>query len=267
MSVLVVDDVVNSAKGISRILLEIDPSMNIFEFYESEKVVESKEILSDCQVAFLDIDMPGISGIDLARQLQIIKPSINIVFTTGYQQYMPEAFAMYASAYIEKPITKRAIIDAMDHLRYPVYYKIDEKKVRVQCFGTFEVFVNDSPMHFYRKKSKELFAYLVDRRGAVCDSDMIIGNLWPDDTVTSSLKSLERMVVTDLFRSLKEYDLKHIINRDKVGLSINTAEVECDYYNYLKGSKEPYNQFRGEYMSQYSFAESTRAYLERNYYE
>lgn len=181
---------------------------------------------------------------------------------------MPEAFDLYASAYIEKPVTRKAIEDALDHLRYPIYSRIEEKKIRIQCFGNFEVFVNDSPLHFYRTKSKELFAYLVDRRGAVCDSDMIIGNLLPDDNVTNSLKSLQmRMVVTDMIRSLNDYDLSHIVFRDKVGLSLNVDEVDCDYYKYLKGNTELINQFRGEYMNQYAFAETTMAYLERKYYE
>ncbi len=267
MNLIIVDDIVNVVKNVSRMLLEIDSSMDIFEFYDSKKVIESKEVLKDCNVAFLDINMPDISGIELARDLQKLNPKINIIFITGYREYMPDAFKIYASAYIEKPITKKMLIDALDHLRYPVYSEIEEKRIRIQCFGNFEVFVNDSPLHFFRKKSKELFAYLVDRRGAICDSDMIIGNLWPDENVTSSLKSLQRMVVTDMFRSLNEYGLSNIVFRDKVGLSLNVNEVDCDYYKYLKGSKEPINQFRGEYMSQYSFAENTRAYLERNYYE
>lgn len=267
MSIIVVDDVINVAKGITRILKDIDPSLNVFEYYDSEKVIENKAVLSDCTVAFLDVEMPGIDGIKLAQILQKQKPTINIVFVTGFQKYMPDAFSLYASAYIEKPVTKESVKNALDHLRYPVYYKIEEKKVRIQCFGNFEVFVNDSPLHFYRSKSKELFAYLVDRRGAVCDSDMILGNLWPDENVTKSLKSLQRMVVTDLFRSLNDYNLQDIIFRDKVGLSLDTRKVDCDYYAYLKGDPNPLNQFRGEYMSQYDFAESTRAYLERKYYE
>ena len=267
MSVIIVDDEVNVAKRISRLLSEIDPELNILEFYDAEKVVESKDVLSDCTIAFLDIRMPGISGIRLAKILQNIVPSINIIFVTGYREYMGEAFNLYASAYLEKPIRKADLKDALDHLRYPVYYKVKEKKVKIQCFGNFEVFVNDVPLHFYRSKSKELFAYLVDRRGAVCDSDMILGNLWPDEYVTKSLKSLQRMVVTDLFRSLNDYDLQDIVFRDKVGLSLDTKKVDCDYYAYLKGDPNPLNQFRGEYMSQYAFAESTRAYLERKYYE
>lgn len=267
MSVIIVDDEPNVAKRISRLLGEIDPALHILEFYDAQKVVESKDVLSDCTVAFLDIQMPLIDGIKLAKILQKIRPNINIIFVTGYDEYMGDAFDLYASAYLQKPIRKEDIKSALDHLRYPIYYKLEEKKVRIQCFGTFEVFVNDTPLHFYRSKSKELFAYLVDRRGAVCDSDMIIGNLWPDENVTKSLKSLQRMVVTDLFRSLNDYDLNEIVFRDKIGLSLNTKLVECDYYEYLKGSGDPANQFRGEYMSQYVFAESTRAYLERKYYE
>lgn len=267
MSVIVVDDEVNVAKRISRLLNEIDPDIHILEFYDAKKVVETKDVLSDCNVAFLDIQMPEINGIQLAKILQEAKPNINIIFVTGDASYMPDAFSLYASAYLEKPIRKEDLKDALDHLRYPIYYKMDEKRVRIHCFGTFEVFVNDSPLHFYRSKSKELFAYLVDRRGAVCDSDMILGNLWPDENVTKSLKSLQRMVVTDLFRSLNDYDLQDIIFRDKVGLSLDTKKVDCDYYAYLRGDPNPLNQFRGEYMSQYVFAESTRAYLERKYYE
>lgn len=267
MSVIVVDDMINVTKNIKRLLLEIDPDLNIFEFYDSRKVIESKEVLSDCTIAFLDIEMPEIDGVALAKELQQIRPTINIIFITGYKEYMRDAFDIYASAYLEKPIKKEDIKDALDHLRYPVYSKIENKRIRIQCFGNFEVFINDTPMHFYRSKSKELFAYLVDRRGAVCDSDMIIGNLWPDENVTGSLKSLQRMVVTDLFRSLNDYDLTDIVFRDKVGLSLDTRKVDCDYYEYLKGDTNPINQFRGEYMSQFDFADATRAYLERKYYE
>ena len=203
-------------------MAEIDPDLHILEFYDAQKVVESKDVLSDCNVAFLDIQMPGINGIGLAKILQEVKPAINIVFVTGYDQYMGDAFELFASAYLKKPIRKEDIQNALDHLRYPIYSKIENKRIRIQCFGNFEVFVNDVPLHFYRSKSKELFAYLVDRRGAVCDSDMIIGNLWPDENVTSSLKSLQRMAVTDLFRSLN--DLSDIIFRDKIGLSLNTKK-------------------------------------------
>ena len=109
----------------------------------------------------------------------------------------------------------------------------------------------------------ETVADLVDRRGAVCNADMIIGNLWPEENVTNKLKSLERMVVTDLFRSLADYGLEDIVFRDKAGLSLDVNRVDCNYYRYLVGEKLAVHQFRGEYMNQYVFAESTRAYLER----
>ena len=44
----------------------------------------------------------------------------------------------------------------------------DDGRLRVQCFGNFEVFFGGLPLKFARSKTKELFAYLVNRRGAVC---------------------------------------------------------------------------------------------------
>jgi two-component SAPR family response regulator len=78
-----------------------------------------------------------------------------------------EAFSMHASGYILKPVTAEAIAEAMEQLRHPVN-PLPEKRLRVQTFGNFEVLLDEKPLTFARSKTKELFAYLVSRRGAHC---------------------------------------------------------------------------------------------------
>ena len=60
-------------------------------------------------VAFLDIEMPLMGGLDLARAMQDRDPRVNIVFVTSYEQYAAEAFGIHASGYLLKPMTKRAL--------------------------------------------------------------------------------------------------------------------------------------------------------------
>lgn len=212
-------------------------------------------------VAFVDIEMPEMNGLELVKKLMEKDPEINIIFITGYDEYMPDAFRIYASAYLLKPISEAALKDALSHLRY---HK-KEERVSVQCFGTFEVFVDGVPLAFRRKKSKELFAYLVDRRGAVCSNDMIIGNLWGDKKLTESLKSLERTIIAEMIRDFDNAGIDDAVIKYRDGISVNRKAISCDYYDYLE-NKESACGFNGEYMSQYEFAEETRNNLLKKYY-
>ena len=55
------------------------------------------------EVVFMDIEMPGMSGIDCAKEILIREPDTYIVFSTAHTQYMGEAFEMYAFDYMLKP--------------------------------------------------------------------------------------------------------------------------------------------------------------------
>ncbi|MBQ8137566.1 MAG: response regulator transcription factor [Clostridia bacterium] len=54
-------------------------------------------------VVFLDVDMPEISGIDCARIIQDKNPKCVLIFATGHEEYMSEAFEVYAFDYLVKP--------------------------------------------------------------------------------------------------------------------------------------------------------------------
>ena len=47
----------------------------------------------------------------------------------------------------------------------------------------------------------------------------------------------------------------------RVALALDTSKVDCDYYNFLRGDRSAFNSYRGEYMTQYSWAEVTRSAL------
>ena len=165
-------------------------------------------------IAFLDIEMPRISGIELAKKIKEKNPFVNIVFITAHKEYALDAFRVYATAYLLKPITEDAVRDAISNLRYQLP-KENEDKLQVQCFGVFDVKYHGVPVSFERRKTKELFAILVDRKGAMCSSDTLIAYLWPDKEENDSIKSQLRILIADLIHSLEAIGLKDIVFRER----------------------------------------------------
>jgi two-component SAPR family response regulator len=174
---------------------------------------------------------------------------------------METAFDMHVSGYLLKPFSEKKVRDALQHLRHKPF-SISHKPVRVQCFGSFEVFQAGKPLRFTRQKCKELFAYLIDRHGAVCSNDMIIGNLWPDESPNETRKSMVRTLVTELAKTLRQAEAEDVLIRMQGGVSVDINRLDCDYYRFLNGDPLALHAFHGEYMTQYSFAEETRAALQ-----
>jgi len=212
-------------------------------------------------VAFLDIEMPRMSGMELARTLQERDPQVNIVFVTSFEQYAVEAFGLHASGYLLKPMTKASVADALANLRYRPRESA-AKPVEVRCFGAFEVLVDGRPVQFGRTKSKELFAYLVDRRGSSCTYDMVVGALWPDRRVGETQKSMVRTLLSDITSTFEGLGIPGVVERDgRGGMRVVTDLLDCDYYRYLEGDPQAARAFVGQYMQQYEFAEEVALML------
>lgn len=169
MNLFVVDDEIHALNYLATILRETYPHSEILSFSKTKDAL-SKAKNVKCDVAFLDIRMDEKNGIQLARELKDINGDTNIIFTTAYSEYALDAYRVYASDYLMKPISTEAVQSAMKHLRNPVLPSAEDK-LRIQCFGNFEVFSDDKPVVFKRAKTKELFAYLVDRKGSTCSNN------------------------------------------------------------------------------------------------
>lgn len=134
-------------------------------------------------------------------------------------------------------------------------------KVTIRTFGYFDVFVGNNPIPFSSKKSKELLAILVDRRGGYVSSEEAIGFLWEDEAVNAVTQGRYRKVALRLKNTLEEYGIADIVESVDGNRRIIMEKVECDLYNYISGKEEYANLFRGSYLSNYSWGENTLAEL------
>lgn len=153
------------------------PTAQIKEFEWAQPLLGEINTQKDSpDVAFLDIEMPEMSGLELARELKRTSPLTKLVFVTGFTQYAVEAFSLHADGYVMKPVSVEKNRAELDNL-FRASPAETLKRLRVQCFGNFEVFLDGEPMRFQYRKTKELLAYLVNRRGAMCSNGEIMAAL------------------------------------------------------------------------------------------
>ena len=207
-------------------------------------------------LALLDIDMPEMNGIQLAAAIKAKHPDTAILFLTGYAQYAVDAFAVRASGYLLKPVTKEAL--AAD-----VAYALSGKqkqttgRVLVQTFGSFDVFVDGKAISFKMAKCKELLAYLVDRQGGGVTRAELSAILWEDRPYDRGLQKQLDVYIRSLRESLRQYGVADLLEMHRGVIRIRPEKFVCDAYLFFSGDSDAVNAYRGEYMSNYSWASMT----------
>ena len=235
----------------------ISSSPDISEVTKFSNCEEALEFVNNnsIDIAFLDINMRGMGGLVLAENIIAARPNCKIVFCTGYEEYAIPAFKLHASGYLMKPISAEDVQTEINNIKG---IKERETLLKVKCFGNFELFANEEKLVFKRAKTKELFAFLVDRKGAGMTAKEICVALFPEDSDDVKNSAYLRQLVLDMKATLKAVGAENVFRHEKPYYRIDTSLIECDYLSYLEVGKP---EFHGEYMMQYSWAEDTCASL------
>ena len=254
MIVIAVDDEELMLRALVRAISASPDIKKVVKFSSSEKALGYAKD-NPIDIAFLDINMRGVGGIALAEKIIELRPNCKIVFCTGYEEYAIPAFKLHASGYLMKPISIEDVQAEIDNIKG---VRKKEKLLEVKCFGNFEVYVKGESLSFKRSRTKELFAFLVDRKGAGMTAKQICAVLFPDDTDDLKNTAYLRQLIMDLKNTLKVVGADAVFCHETPYYRVDTSLIKCDYYSYLEGGKP---EFLGEYMSQFSWAEQTCAML------
>lgn len=249
-----VDDERAALRELERALHKVAAGAEITLFESGRQALEHAHS-QRVDVAFLDIAMDGMNGLVLAKALKDIRGDINIIFVTGYSSYMGNAFELHASGYVLKPFHAERVADELENLRRPV--PSADTGIRIQCFGSFEVFANGVPVEFGRARSKELLALLVDRRGATVSRKEMAAVLWEDGAYTRSRQTQLQVYIAEMTRSLQGAGAQGLVIKKRGLFAVDVSGADCDYYHYINGDISVVNRYHGEYMRNYSWAEFT----------
>ncbi len=242
---------------------------NVESFTDALEALESLDDY-DADLALLDIDMPGMRGLDLASNMKKKRPGIKVIFLTGYSEYAVDAYAMHATGYLLKPIS-------YDRLLAEIEFALGEGgteaqlrtskssggplRVRVETFGFFNILVDGKPLVFKRSKAKELIACLVDRQGQFISRKDLFYILWEDDDYDRAKQKYFDTIIRSLKDTLEEYGVSDIFEMEKGLMRIVPEKIDCDLYRFLAKDEDTIESFRGEYMNTYSWASETEGYL------
>ncbi|MEE1086415.1 MAG: response regulator [Schaedlerella sp.] len=203
--------------------------------------------------AVLDIELPGMNGIELAQKLRQIRSDIVIVFATAYIDYAVDAIRMKADYIIFKPFEREDIEDVLE--RAKLLRQRQKKKVYFQTFGMFDMRVNGKPVYFRSSKAKELLALCVYRNGQPVTNYEMVEILWGEEAADFPEKTGYRRLIKELMDTLKNNHAEEILLRERGSLRMKMELIDSDYMDFLNGRMEACHAFQGEFMKQYSWAE------------
>ena len=253
MRILIVDDVAFLRDELRETMERVSPNN---EYCEADNFDSAVKLLKEkhFDIAFLDIQMPGKNGLQIAEKAKQVSPSTKIVMVTAYSEYAVDAFKLFVSGYLLKPVNDKDLKAVLDHLRNPVQ-SLSVNRLKVKCFGNFEVFYEGNPCKFKRTKEKELLAYLITLKGASANRNEICANLY-EDAPTERAHTNFRQVFSALKKDLSRIGYENVlVHNSNNAYAVDTSLLDCDYYDYLVGKADNENSYHGEFMKQYSWAE------------
>lgn len=130
LNVLIADDNKGMRLVLSKALATIEGITIVKEVESGIEAINAFDNTDNIDVVFLDIDMPGINGIDTAKLILDIKPKCKIIFITGYENYMSQAFELYAYDYIVKPFKLERLHKTINRIKdtISIDHNIDESR-------------------------------------------------------------------------------------------------------------------------------------------
>jgi len=202
-------------------------------------------------IAFLDIMIHSMGGMELCQRLREMHPGLIVVFCTGHEQYALDAFQVHANGYLLKPLDFEELKAEVTRLA-PYSLVREDPLLCVNVRGTFAVTSpSGEPLAFKRNKAKELLAILIDGLGETVAPWEIAERLWYGETVTWSKRNQAYLynLVSDLKHALKDVDAEAVLEKLPEGYRVNMTMI-----NVNQQSKN------GEtYMAGYSWAKGRNA--------
>lgn len=233
LKVIIVDDEPASLEYL-KMLINANASLTCIGAFT--QAMEAYEFLKshNPDVIFLDIEMPVLTGTDLAYQIKLANPAIQIVFITAFSQYAVDAFKINALHYLLKPIAEEDLEEVVSRLlgikELPTQQNI---KWRIEIMGGFKVYnaLSKSELYWPTKKAEELFAYFIYQRHEIIEKSKLWDLLWPELDERRAQHNLHNTIyrIKELF---KKKMLEPHIEYKNNGYQFFVDDFECDAFEF-----------------------------------
>lgn len=285
MRAIIVDDEMLALRYLERKLLQVGQVEIVGKFTEVQEAVQAIE-RDIPDVVFLDIHMPGMSGIEAAELLSEKLPTMDIVFVTAYEEYAIKAFELNAFDYILKPVQNTRLERTVTRLmsrRSMIPAQTAPKLTMLRCLKSLDVGLEQPKNISWRTtKAQELFSYLLHYRGQNIRKDELLELLWPDVDRKKGTTQLYTAIY-QIRKTMAQYQTPIKIQSSGTTYRLELNGMLLDVEEWERGIKEaPFlddqsvrrhqdllNLYRGDYLADqdYLWAEGERERLRLVWYE
>ncbi len=185
---------------------------------------------------FLDHQMPGMTGMEAARRMRLLKPDIPVVFTTAHAEYAVEAFEIQSTDYLLKPISLHRMEQAVSRIgqslpaQRETEARLEAEQPYIRAMGGFYLELPRSAaglLPWKTNKEKELCALLYHHGGKPVDASAIIESMWPDSQLDKA-KTYLYTCLSYLRGSLKHHGVPASIGKTGSGFAFLSESLASD---------------------------------------
>lgn len=240
MVAVVIDDEILVAERTSRLLR--DAGFIVYCYTNPLQALEAEEVKS-ADVLYLDIEMPEVSGLNIARQIHDINMNCEVVFITGHNEFAVEAFDVNALDYLLKPLTKAQVDRSIERIqkRRGINEEVKDKKditnrrISISLFGKTLVYTNDGSksLRFVTTKGAEVFCFmLLQKSGIEVSKWKLIDEIWSDKDVSKGDINL-RSTISRLNKTFRDNGILISLKSTRNGYQLEVSsevDVEVDVF-------------------------------------
>ncbi len=235
MNCIIVDDEPIARKGIQKLVEKI-PELELLDSFNSAEAAALFLMNHSVELIFLDIQMPGINGIEFARS---IPKQTLIIFTTAYSEYALDSYEVEAIDYLVKPIQTDRFQKAVDKaISYHTLLTTEEKKsveTGVENIENDFIFVKSDRRYFKVSLKDILFVEGL--------KDYVIIQLEDQRIITRmTLKTMEEILPGKLFLRINR---SYIVNVNRID-SFDNNDIFIKKYEIGIG-----NMYRDIFFEEY----------------
>lgn len=199
----------------------------------------------------------------------LVPPAFMVVFLAGAGAMLPgiyRSFGYVGAASFSILSFLIAFLSLYKRYTEKLYLSLLKKQKKVfeaKTFGNFTLLYENKAVKFSRSKTMELIAYLVLKNGSSANTKELLCALYGDYADSARYGASLRSLISDAKHVFADMEIQNFFTAEYNNFRINPEAVKCDYYDFLAGDSKAIKAYAGEFMSQYSWAEGTAAFLER----
>lgn len=239
MKAILIDDEPLALQYLERQLNKIG-SVNVIDTFVQFEIEKHINLLNQINLVFLDIEMPEVSGLEIAEKIVEVNPNIAIVFVTAYNDYAVQAFELNALDYILKPVRierlettiQRVIANFKNNNEDDIQHN-EKLQINVGEDLSFLIANDVSIVNWRTTKAKELFLYLLHNKEKIVHKAELVELFWGEFEKEKAF-SLLYTTVYHVRRSLKKFHNNLQLKNKQDGYILMTNDVLIDLVEWEK---------------------------------